>query len=644
MKCDSSNYLVNKQCQKVVSPTEFCEKYNSTQICEQCSSGYALAFEKCEQGNIPNCENYLSTESCLKCKENFYVFQGKCQIYSSGLNCEKFHPDEDSCETCLEDHWMAEDSFFCTQNSLVSNCRKYSQTQDKCHTCKENKYLFENQCKEITSEKQVLNCKYYTDSAECEQCQDFHYLLNNQCVSGDNKCKEYYSQNVCKTCPSQFYLNSEYQCKEHSQGLNCLTFNPLKNECLTCPGNFHLNGNNQCQEISNCLVKNGHSCEECSPSHYLDSGFCKIRNAQNCKEGVKDKDECLSCQAKYWIPPLGESPRICKTLTPIHGCVSYTADKDACKICIPETYLSGGKCVNITKTLENCLAYEDAMTCQICKENFILSGNECFPGNISGCANYENINSCKTCYDNFYLESSHCYKYKADLHCETFHPNKNECIDCLMFHSKNQDNQCILIQGCDEFAENKHDCVTCKPNFFMFESKCKQRGNIECKTFLPSEDKCDSCEEDRWLDVIDGLCKEYSLVEGCVEYHSDQDFCSLCQENRHLQGETPNMKCPLNPVDNCETHSSDGICEKCRDSFVLDNNMCLAGELIGCLKYLSPLKCEKCESAFYLTSSSCSSYSSGLNCKTFDPSQDACTSCNSHFILSPSRACEPILG
>ena len=82
-------------------------------------------------------------------------------------------------------------------------------------------------------------------------------------------------------------------------------------------------------------------------------------------------------------------------------------------------------------------------------------------------------------------------------------------------------------------------------------------------------------------------------------------------------------------VEHCFVYEVDGACQICKPGFVIKSPVkCVVGDIPGCSTCDGISECVECQEGFYLKHpSECRLYSSGLNCRVFDPERDRCESC-----------------
>lgn len=300
---ECSNQLICKSCKasnSLISLTKgcYCETgfYNTTSLvesdsCEPCNSECLT----CEELNLClTCKDSKATPSSQKgceCIKGYYkkiisLNEGAC--FECGQNCSVCESFE-NCTKCLYEKMNI--------NGGTCDCPLNSSLINFTCTANEGFYIEEN------------SNEYYTQKCDlsCETCNG---PVDTACATCANNLKM--AENVCKSCDSGQYLESNFCLKCSDE---CLTCESLS-YCLTCsdiskiaesgscvsqcdPGFYSSNGTcSPCQLLCS-ICTNTNECIECKNNSYHSENICL------CSEGFKENKN--SCIQKYFNASLSIS-------------------------------------------------------------------------------------------------------------------------------------------------------------------------------------------------------------------------------------------------------------------------------------------------------------------------------------------------
>ena len=198
---------------------------------------------------------------------------------------------------------------------------------------------------------------------------------------------------------------------------------------------------------------------------------------------------------------------------------------------------------------------------------------------------------CEKCRNDFYLNNTDhlCYDntlpndfYKCAFTLGEF------CDACVEdYYLGYIDSKCSLIEGCEK-SENENKCLICDSELFCLNvqnNKCFDNQYIyeeenkfyyKCKLTNIEGNKCETCIEDYRLNSqglceYDGFCEEFEMDDKCKKCIKDDEeghiyFCLNSQ-----------FGCTITSVRGCEICNdvtNFDSCDKCRDGFTLENNIC----------------------------------------------------------------------
>ena len=149
--CSKGYHLFDNKC--VESPnSQNCKMMETNQNkCSECSMGFVLSSEgTC---NPDNCERRDRHGKCEECEENYtlHLPSRKCEPQID-RNCLVFDSEQGICSRCRENFFLnSEFGNICYEVSKVPNCEKYLPDQNECERCLNYFYLEDKVCKKIHS-------------------------------------------------------------------------------------------------------------------------------------------------------------------------------------------------------------------------------------------------------------------------------------------------------------------------------------------------------------------------------------------------------------------------------------------------------------------------------------------------------------
>ncbi len=630
---------------------DFCDSFGKgVNRCDECDADYCFGvldgkidFGTCVANSDVNCyARDVGKGVCVFCKSGFVVnYDGKCGVYEAPFCDGSFKglrffdsedlesgleilPDGNGCVSCDAGYiglYQNSDNFVCTNSQYVSdrvfvnnstfydlNCLKYGFDENLkkavCKTCKTN-YIIDINYKCITKIPIFKNCEIAKDNSNCAKCLTNFVIANNQCEEPSIK--------------------------------NCLTYST--------------NSENQIQ-----------TCSICEDKHYLKQNKCIEGTTQNCKE-YNDSNICQKCDNTYSLVTIKDQKKLCYPITKHENCtnfatLSFQQNLIKCTKCSTNNFIIQNTqnkyvCNSFIK-IENCQIYDksdfiitSSFICLKCKENYYLKNNKCLERTtfVPNCALYDETSAaCLYCKAKMYLNSlstecltnpegiSGCHRYLTPQKC-------SQCSQKLFL----KDNKCFgvaeknLVEHCG-FYINDGECQECVGGTVLFKNRCETPIAQKCDRYLTSKE-CESCVDGYGIRIFDGerKCVE---VEERVFCQVHEDFfpfaCVVCENGFFLsQGEC--VKSSV--VEDCEVYQGEGICGKCKESFVLsfdrkncfgigggseckdfrivepfcvlceegflidDHGDCVVdnrGKILGCLLMGENGECSICESGFYM--------------------------------------------
>lgn len=333
VNCSANFYLNNNSCSArvnsasgVIASCATNEVVND--MCAACSAGAVLSSDglACFAA-INNCSTYVSTSKsqvlrCSVCNDTFYL----TDTDSSGANsCQPGSVDKcktyalnsgTTCSVCLNSFYLSSNA--CVSHVTISSCTTYNtSTANLCFSCANpgffNFYL-EKYCQTLPSTSTINFCTAYTSditTPQCTACSSGYFVKANVCeaIQIDN-CLSLDASNNCNACAQGFAI-----AEDGKSCLNPLTF--VTDNCLT----------NSTSDASNSEFVSQVDCNVCQTGSVpfdLTNYFVCI-SATDAKQYKPDKstvdgcikyDEnmvCVQCDVDGSKPFLDTSDSTCKT-------------------------------------------------------------------------------------------------------------------------------------------------------------------------------------------------------------------------------------------------------------------------------------------------------------------------------------------
>ena len=707
--CKESMYLTENGCQPVQNTIENCKYYSDNGQCRQCQDSFGLESNKCEEGAVLGCLVYSSKLVCEQCQPSFYFADDACHQYASWLRCKSFNPSKNECVDCASDsllsskkacqklsecagfdtlgtdcqicvdnfyldssagvcrpvsipfcqtphtntnqcrvcengYWLDSSKKQCVAVTPVDGCSEYRPSRDECLVCAAEKVMLGKVC--MDQGLFVSKCADYSDHGMCRKCQETYLLFENTCIGGFPGCLRLSSKSTCSECLPTYFLNSSGTCGLYSDNLGCKTLKSDQNACSVCEDHHRLNEDTgKCEKVLHCkqFEQDSSKCQECDADYFLDQDtkLCNSRTAQHCRAVDDQLDQCSECVDFFFL-----SEKECVPVSDVPGCLLYHGDRDECRICYVHRFLRGSSCVEVTRKIDNCKIYDSAQNCQACNDYFYWSGDSCLPGELASCKIYASKTQCAQCEDGYYIQSGQCRAYSTDLNCAQFSVNSDRCVTCPQYRKLDTSGKCRVFSECKIFDEATQDkCQTCHLDYYLDSDSgnCKQRTAQFCAQVQSTRDECLTCQPGHWMDSTrSNLCKPVTQVSNCHSYKTELDACDFCISGKFLSSK--NVCADITQtVEKCRFYQNDGVCQICQHDHYLSANQCLPGNILGCMQYRDQSTCARCYEPYYLQDSRlCQPYSAHLNCQTYHSDRDECSSCPAYFALDHQSVCVQI--
>ena len=274
-----------------------------------------------------------------------------------------------------------------------------------------------------------------------DSCSSCNGTTENQCLSCNSSLGYYFYNNSCiSLCPSGFYGNNDSSICEICDILCKECFGPSSYDCLSCQS-FNL--------YQNACI------EQCPNNTYLSYDFSLLSSicldcnntCQTCSGPLET--ECLTCFDKnYYF--LNNECLVChETCMNCHGTSSY--DCDSCNI-TTGLFLYNSQCINQCPSR---YFYDSSIkTCNLC-DSSCLSCND------------SSSNDCLKCQPNLLLTLDNACQDSCDLGSYAMNGACEACYE-----------KCLECSGPTE-----NDCNSCKSQFYLFNSLCYQKEQIQVNCF-----------------------------------------------------------------------------------------------------------------------------------------------------------------
>jgi hypothetical protein len=655
-------------------------------ICHACAPGFFPVFfdqstviQKCLL--IFNCNSQAkhSFNRCGICNTNFAfvydetapdglsLYQECFAMTNSDSNCFIFDKATGKCTHCKPGHLLNRDDF-CDRVEMF-DC----QTPGPLSPLTLNAYLslalFGSGCQECSGESIAVRetfamtlCVKSISIEVGQRSEASKFIIDNCLYYGFSQLEDV----VCVKCSDGFVQSvTQTKCFPSNPKINnCEVYNREGTKCAKCRQGYFANADSNCQlgSVANCVVYKTEvidSCELCTTGFVVvlisaSKGICVEEPKLNCLEFAESEElgsdfgtfKCKRCKEGFnYVTDtdlLGSATlSICVSAPKVDNCVEYDNDNglfglsQGCKLCEPEWFARGGKCVKRNNLLiANCEKLSvDSDSCAKCSSGYLmdeLSSCQPFPSGVSGCIEYRSSIACSLCDTGMFLTQNRCQKVPADevvSLCKYYDSNKN-CLLCKEGHLLNGPNTCTkqVATNCLTFAD-PNNCLTCPVNFGLVKSAT---GTI-C-----AEMRIDDC------------------LEPDLESKGPDFKCSVCQTSFYLDG---NGKCSAvsTNIPNCYLYESATKCSRCFPGLALGplKTECVKVEFVE--RNIDPYcqfsviteetVCNACAVGYSMRTSSdgktfCVACGDELNCLTCNPNDlSECFSCKVGFSQNENGEC-----
>jgi len=410
---------------------QYCSVYNtSTYFCSGCMGGYYLFYSNnqyvCQQ--LPNfCLTADPSGNCLTCLNNYIVYNYRCVLADSILNCQSYNMKTYVCLACIQGYYLNPNTNICTL--LPINCANVN-AYGQCIACANNYILVGQTCA-----LNILNCySYNPNNGLCLQCMNGYALSSDSltCSLVVVNCQVFSPTGNCLQCANGYYLVNNY-CYSLPQGCNQLNNQQL---CIGCLSQYTLYQNICLLTVANCLYYNQYGCSQCVSYYYLSSYKC-YAFPSNCLSFDSSALRCFSCATGYTLNP-------------------------STYICSKSAFIS------------NCLSYNSNSQCIACASRYFLRQNTCI-AYINYCVNVDLAGNCLSCSFGSVLQNGVCVASSGrSLNCLSYDANTQLCLVCMSGYSFCQSSGICLLNdpNCQIFSSDGSSCVQCKSIYQLYQGKC----------------------------------------------------------------------------------------------------------------------------------------------------------------------------
>lgn len=568
--------------------------------CLSCLPNHYNKSGSCIAYSVENCLLFNPFEDqCLICQKGFVLGNGSHCLIQTVQNCKTFFSHVAGCAVC-DDGFFADPLTNKCKPYTVSKCNTFSRNSDACLVCSPETYLNGGKCISYNAQfcrnyhpykDQCLNCRegfYMDDTSSCQP-----YSLKN-CIERN----EY--SNTCVRCEEAHYLDQHSLCQKHST--KCEVYDMYRDKCLSCPSGSHWDINRQCQvnTVENCktYIANMNECQSCLPNKWKSGNFCYDYTAKNCKTFKPTENLCEDCVGNgYYKNPSGS----CIPNSKVDNCGEYSSTSDQCAVCAEGYYkVSSSECRMNPTGVKNCREYEDKETCKRCKPDYYLTENTCMLSStlVNDCIDYIKDGICSLCDSAKILDFNNSCVDPVNTTCATYEDPKN-CKTC----AENQ-----VLRSVTDSASPPETTINCEDS-----------GIANCKVAKASgsSSTCEQCKDGHILS--NNTCNTpATTITDCLQYEKEGE-CARCVDDRVLSADKKTCDSDMSAVDsNCLVgHLSEKPqCYQCAPGYWFnESGSCEKCGGDGCdICSSDGKKCQLCKKGFYMTTQlTCHAYSSGTN-------------------------------
>lgn len=457
----------------------------------------------------------------------------------------------------------------------------------------------------------IANCSLSSEFNRCTQC-TLGYAVRDgshfqECTqSADNNCYMVSNDGAsCVKCKKSFILNVDGKC-DSMQLLSCSTHGFMQ-----FPRNL---------EETYMLYWDGMGCEKCTssvgilfakPQTYciknpilkastkIDTGSTFKYKIDNCMYYSFSNDDivCKKC-AESFILQVGS--KSCVATAAVPSCDIAQIGGFVCKYCSAGFYLNSQLSVCLKGSIYKCKYYSAVKICKECESGYTpvtLAGKTsvCFDLTSTKCSILDQtkaslgIIDCQTCVNDYYISTEVKYGIFPLKDCISVPPVQN----CEVYEKGLSPLLSSLL------------CATCKQGFYSDQARnaCVTRNKIieGCVEYNTKADSCSVCQKNRYLTTDKSNCSlNPSGITGCAEY-TEGDVCTKCGKSMYLKEGTCREVLKSNLLDNCRYYLNDTECSQCSKNYISDGKVCRQAIASNCKTYLSSDKCKDCETGYGLS-------------------------------------------
>ncbi|ESU42588.1 Variant-specific surface protein [Giardia duodenalis] len=540
-------------------------------FCATCPETHVWGFHACYSINslvadsicLPRNAIGISGQSlCVECTNSSYVpYQGHCTLGSAVENVCTKDSKTGKCVSC-KNRTTDNVGFFL----FYGGCYPFSNSAGSrigsyiCETMKDNICTTCN-----SSTKEV-----FTKDNHCWRCGD----APNGGIDGCQRCEMVGGALQCLECRG-LYLSVDKRscltdCPQGQRGTlsSSSASSAYPSYVCTCDSGFYLK-DGSCAKcaVSNCAECTDTACSRCQYGYTLSGSQCVETRCKdpNCN-ACEPRDACTRCKDSYSLDPNGLCVQDCSRIIGY-----YKATVDGVSRCV-------------ACALGNCVACESASKCTTCGDGFYIGGSgKCEPCS-SECATCSGpaASDCTSCpagrrlqYGSGNTKGScvqQCVKDDSCLECGLTIGGTNYCSRCARSTEYPKNGVCTSANSrmADPSCRNVANgvCVVCSASSF------KLNGGCYSSKLLPGKAVCNSEEDGRCKDVVDGYGITYNGTLRTCPANCKICIgggCNSCSSGFYLD----KGKCSACPK-GCGTCPNGETCFDCVPGYYFSNTMCKA--------------------------------------------------------------------
>lgn len=347
---------------------------------------------------------------------------------------------------------------------------------------------------------------------------------------------------------------------------HCVHYAEHPHRCDTCADSYYVrNGSCQRQHLPNCLVyqRNANLCLKCRDNCLLWRGTCILRGVQM---GRYRPAQMLGLAPPQTVAYTHAHP---PSMVPHTHIIQRT----------PAHYHTSAPMANPRYSIAFCSTYAVGGSCACCNTGYYpcSSGHQCIHQNVLHCKTYApNSNICIECLPDHVLINSNTCIYQKVANCLLYVLNHPFCQVCAHgFYLASQSNCApVGILNCIAYKPNTNECTACACTHALLNSyTCALRTDPFCLVYMANSLQCETCIPNYYPD-FNKICRA-GTIPFCHRYVHNQNVCAECEELFDLIA--PGLQCKAPKMDKCCNPSQMGVpCLQCQFGYrpIHGGNIC----------------------------------------------------------------------